>query len=110
MKQVIKRKGKHQDEQPQTEAKDVQDEQLDKETEDVLADIDCCLAEAVADQDEKAQAKAEWEKVEELRTVAAGDHSKLDDYFYARDVWVEKYRDVVTMDVDCCGHVTPDFG
>lgn len=110
MKQVVKRKGRHQDEQPEAEAKDVQDEQLDKETEDVLADIDCCLAEAVADLDEKAQAKAEWEKIEKLGAGAVGDQSKLDDYFYARDAWVEKYRYVIKMTVDCCGHIEPDFG
>lgn len=103
--QVTKKNRKHEDEQPETEAKDVKDEQLAAETEDLLSEIDCCLAEAVVDQDEKAKAKAEWEAI---NARFAEDHD-YDERYYGRQAWLEKYRDIVTVTTDCCGVVTPHF-
>lgn len=106
MKQVSRnRHPKAEQEQDETQAKEVRDEQLSEETEDLLSEIDCCLAEAVTDQDEKAKAKAEWDAI---NARFAEDHD-YDERYYGRQAWLEKYRDVVKVTTDCCGVITPHF-
>lgn len=111
MKQVSRnRPPRAEQEQDEMQAAEVRDEQLAEETEDLLAEIDCCLAEAVADQDEKAKARAAWEKISQDWEDSAKDLKARNDAWFARQAWVEKYRDVVTVTTDCCGVIRPDFG
>lgn len=109
MKQVSRnRQHKAEQEQDETQAKEVRDEQLSEETEELLKDIECCLAEAVADLDEKAQAKADWEKIGADWENSAKDRDARSERWYAQQAWLEKYRQFAT--VDCCGQIVPDFG
>lgn len=109
MKQITKQHRKQTEEQPEVEAKDVKDEQLAKETEDLLAEVDCCLAEAAVDLDEKAKARAEWDKLDADFLASDKMRDARDERWYGRQAWLEKYRDVVTVTIDCCGVITPHF-
>lgn len=105
MRQITRQYRKQTEEQPETEAKDVKDEQLAEETEDLLADIDCCLAEAVADQDERRQAKAEYDKIMEKYALT----NDAEERYYSEQAWAQLYRNVIPMKQDCCGVLQPDF-
>ena len=96
-------------EEPEAQAADVRDEELAKETEDLLDEIACCLAEAVVtdeDKDLKAQARAEWDANEAARNALEITGK---DYWWAKEAWAQKYRGVVTMETDCCGQLRPSW-
>ena len=100
------RVNKHRETEVQEPVPDVKDEELAEQTDELLDEIACCLAEAAVTDEEKdlkAQAKAEWEANEELRK-----NGTYDEYWYNREEWVQKYREVVKMKQDCCGDFFPD--
>ena len=91
--------------EPEVQAADVKDEELAQATDDLLAEVECCLAEAVVTDEEadlKVQARAEWDANEQLRA-----EGKYDDYWYNREQWVQKYRELFTMERECCGDYHP---
>lgn len=93
------------EEADETQVADARDGELDQATSDLLAEIECCLAEAVTDEEAelKRQAKAEWEALHHDATVGFAD------FWHSREVWAEKYRNVIPMERDCCGVLVPDF-
>ena len=98
------RVNKYRETEVQEPVPDVKDEELAEQTDELLEEIACCLAEAAVTDEEKdlkAQAKAEWEANEKLRG------SDWDEYWHNREVWVQKYSEVVTMKRDCCGDYGP---
>lgn len=107
-KYAQKQRAQKTEEAPEVQATDVKDEELAKETDELLAKIECCLTEAVVTDEEKdlkAQAKAEWEANEHARRV---DRSiTADEYWYNREEWLQKYQAVIKMEYDCCGQVNP---
>jgi len=107
MKQMQKKTRKNHDEQPEAEVKDVQNEQLAEDTEDLLLEIECCLAEAEADNlDEKKAAKAEWDEIGRQYDDDLIDYGEAE---YQRVVWAQKYDSLFDMRW-CCGSPSPSFG
>ena len=107
MKQVSRnRPRKAEQEQDETQSKEVRDEQLAKETEELLAEVDCCLAGAEDDRlAEKKAAKAEWD---ELHSRLSADELPYDEFDFRRREWAMKYD--ALFDVTwCCGTPYPDF-
>lgn len=102
------RSQKTEEEAPEVQAADLKDEELAGQTDELLEEIVCCLAEAVVTdevKDLKAQAKAEWEANEHARKVERS--ITADEYWYNREKWVQKYQAVVKMEYDCCGDHHP---
>ena len=67
---VTRRSRKHRETEVQEPVPDVKDEELAEQTDELLEEIACCLAEAAVTDEEKglkAQAKAEWEANEVAR-------------------------------------------
>lgn len=88
--------GDVQDGQPAPE-RDERSRQVSEDTETLLEQIDCCLAEVEADarQAEKDRAKAEWETLPEIN-----HHDDYDEYRRQRQIWIVKYQHLFEW---CCG-------
>jgi hypothetical protein len=88
----------------------VKDEALATETEEMLEELECCLAEAVVtseEEDLKAKARAEWDANEAARPFSTQE--ERDAYWFNREQWLQKYQHVVKTRVSCCGAVVPDW-
>ena len=98
MIQKTVQKQSRKEEEVQEKAPEAQDRRVSADAEDMLAEIDCCLADNEADAKKalKAQGETEWNAIQ-------AEYAKSEDwkeFWVARQVWIAKYADLFEW---CCG-------